>query len=136
MLGKLNKDFLAKPKAARKPSGNMTVDNVKDRPDLPRTNDMDVIRNYFVYYCTSTKKSALDRLIKNLTLMLDKEEVEELDKPITSKEMVRALVDSPKGKSLGMDSTFSTRSTQCFTLQAATNWYTTTKGISVPSLRV
>jgi hypothetical protein len=45
----------------------------------------------------------MDRLIKNLTLTLEEEEVEELGKPITGKDMVRALMDSPKGKSLGKD---------------------------------
>jgi hypothetical protein len=42
---------------------------------------------------------ALDRLIKNLTLMLDVEEAEELDKPIMDKDMLAALIATPKGKS-------------------------------------
>jgi hypothetical protein len=50
MLGKPNKDFLAKPKWARKRIGNMTVDNVKDQPGLLRTDDMGVILQNFVEY--------------------------------------------------------------------------------------
>jgi hypothetical protein len=46
---------------------------------------------------------ALDRLIKNLTLMLDAKEAKELDKPITDKEMLAALINTLKGKSPGMD---------------------------------
>jgi hypothetical protein len=61
MSGKPNKDFLAKPKGARKRIGNMTIDNVKDLPDLPRTDDMGVILQNFVEYyskLTSTRQSA------------------------------------------------------------------------------
>jgi hypothetical protein len=36
MAGKLNKDFLAKSKRAYKHLDNMTIDNVKDKPDLLR----------------------------------------------------------------------------------------------------
>jgi hypothetical protein len=36
MSGKPNKDFLAKPKRARKRIGNMTVDNIKDQLGLHR----------------------------------------------------------------------------------------------------
>jgi hypothetical protein len=48
MSGKPNKDFLAKPKRARKRIENMMVDNVKDQPELPRTDDMGVILQNFV----------------------------------------------------------------------------------------
>jgi hypothetical protein len=44
---------------------------------------------------------ALDRLIANLTLTLNDEEAEELDEPISEKELLAALVDSPKEKSPG-----------------------------------
>jgi hypothetical protein len=43
MAGKPNKDFLAKPKRERKRIGNMTIDNAKDKPDLPRTDDINLI---------------------------------------------------------------------------------------------
>ncbi len=39
----------------------------------------------------------------NLTLELNEEEVKELNAPIESKEMLKALVDTPKGKSPGTD---------------------------------
>jgi hypothetical protein len=48
MSGKPNKDFLAKPKGARKRIENMMVDNVKDQPGLPCTDDMEVILQNFV----------------------------------------------------------------------------------------
>jgi hypothetical protein len=109
MLGKPNKDFLAKPKGARKRIGNMTVDNIKDQPGLPHTDNMGVILQNFVEYYSKLYEHkaicpvALDRLIANLTLTLDDEEAEELDEPILKKELLVALVDSPKGKSLGTD---------------------------------
>jgi hypothetical protein len=46
---------------------------------------------------------ALDKLIANLTLNLDDKEVERLEAPIKESEMLRALVDTPKGKSPGTD---------------------------------
>jgi hypothetical protein len=107
--GKPNKDFLAKPKGARKRIGNMTVDNIKDQPGIPRTDDMGVILQNFVeyYFKLNEHKAicpvALDRLIANLTLTLDDEEAEELDEPISEKELLVALVDSPKGKLPGTD---------------------------------
>ena len=109
MAGKPNKDFLAKPRGARKPFGSMTIDNVRDRPDLPHTDNIKVILQNFVDYYGKLYRhkpicpKALDRLIGNLTLDLTKEEVKELNAPIESKEMLRALVDTPKGKSPGTD---------------------------------
>jgi len=109
MAGKPNKDFLAKPRGARKPFGSMTIDNVRDRPDLPRTDDIKVILQNFVEYYGELYKhkpicpKALDRLMGNLTLELNEEEVKELNAPIESKEMLKALVDTPKGKSPGTD---------------------------------
>jgi hypothetical protein len=109
MSGKPNKDFLAKPKRARKKIGNMMVDNVKDQPGLPLTDDMGVILQNFVEYYSKLYEHkaiclmALDRLIANLTLTLDDEEAEKLDEPISEKELLAALGDSPKGKSPGTD---------------------------------
>jgi hypothetical protein len=109
MLGKPNKDFLAKLIGARKRIGNMTIDNVKDLPDLPRIDNMGVILQNFVEYYSKLYEHkaicpvALDRLIANLTLTFDEEEAKELDKPIFSKELLAAIVDSPKGKSPGTD---------------------------------
>jgi hypothetical protein len=101
------KEFLTKPRAARKRIGKMTIDNAKDQPHLPRTDDINVILHNFVEYYSKLYEHkkifpvALDRLIKNLTLTLDTEEAEELDKPITDKDILAALIATPKGKSLG-----------------------------------
>jgi hypothetical protein len=51
MAGKSNKDFLAKLKRTCKHIGNMAVDNVKDKPDLPRTDNINIILQNFVEYC-------------------------------------------------------------------------------------
>jgi hypothetical protein len=91
MSGKPNKDFLAKPKGTRKRIGNMTIDNVKDKPDLPRTDDINVILYNFVEYYSKLYEYksicliALDRLIGNLTINFDAEEAEALNKPLTTK---------------------------------------------------
>jgi hypothetical protein len=109
MAGKLNKDFLAKPKGACKRTGNMTIDNVKNKPDLLRTDDINIILQNFVEYYAKLYEHkgvclmALAKLIANLTLNLDDKEVEKLEAPIKESEMLRALVDIPKGKSPGMD---------------------------------
>jgi hypothetical protein len=106
MLGKHNKDFLAKPIGARK---RITIDNIKDLPDLLRTDNMGVILQNFVEYYSKLYEHkaicpvALDRLIANLTLTLDEEKAKELDEPISIKELLAAIVDSPKGKSPGTD---------------------------------
>jgi hypothetical protein len=87
----------------------MTKDNVKDQPGLPRTDDINTILHNFVEYYSKLyehKKICpieLDRLIKSLTLTLDAEEAEELNKSITGKEMLTALINTPKGKSPGTD---------------------------------
>jgi hypothetical protein len=107
--GKPNKELLTKPRAARKRIGNMTIDMVKNQPHLPRTDDVNVILHNFVEYYSKLYEHkriypvALNRLIKNLTLMLDVEEAEELDKPIIDKDMLAALIATPKGKSPGTD---------------------------------
>jgi hypothetical protein len=48
MAGKPNKEFLAKPKRTCKHIGNMMIDNIKDKPELPRTDDINVILQNFV----------------------------------------------------------------------------------------
>jgi hypothetical protein len=98
MSGKPNKVFLARPRASRKRIGNMTIDNVKDQPGLPRTDDINtILHNYYskLYEHKKICPVVLDRLIKYLTHMLDTEEAEELDKPITDKEMLAALINIP-----------------------------------------
>jgi hypothetical protein len=83
--------------------GNITIDNVKDQPGLPRTDDINTILHNFVEYYSKLNEHkkicsvALDRLIKNLTLMLETEEAEELNKPITGKEMLSPY-QYPKGQ--------------------------------------
>jgi hypothetical protein len=106
--GKPNKDFLAKPRASKKRIGNMTIDNVKDQPGLPRIDDINTILYNFVEYDSKLYEHkkicpvALDRHIKNLTLMLNMKEAEKLNKPIMGKEMLTALIipqrASPKGQ--------------------------------------
>jgi hypothetical protein len=87
----------------------MTIDNVKDEPDLPRTDDINIILQNFVDYYAKLYEHkgvcplALDRLIANLTLNLNEEDIEMLEAPIKKAEMLRALVDTPKGKSPGTD---------------------------------
>jgi hypothetical protein len=87
----------------------MMIDNVKDQPHLPRMDDINVILHNFVEYYSKLYEHkricpvALDRFITNLTLMLDTKEAEELDKPITDKDMLAALIATPKGKSPGTD---------------------------------
>jgi hypothetical protein len=59
MAGKPNKDFLAKPKGSRKCIGNMTIGNVKDALNIPRTDDINVILQNFVdYYAKLYEQSA------------------------------------------------------------------------------
>lgn len=109
MAGKPNKDFLAKPRGSHKKIGNMTIDNVKDKPDLPRTDDMTVILNNFVAYYGKLYEHkricpiALNKLISNLTLTLTEDEEKILDEPIKADEMLKAIIGTPKGKSPGTD---------------------------------
>ena len=49
--GKTDKDFLAKPRHKSRKIQNMTVDNINDRPDLPCTDDTDIITENFVCLC-------------------------------------------------------------------------------------
>lgn len=109
MSGKPNKDFLAKPKGTRKRIGNMTIDNVKDQPDLPRTDDIKTILDNFVQYYAKLyahKKVcplALKRLVTNLTLELEDEQEEILNAEITREEMLRVIIDTPSNKTPGTD---------------------------------
>jgi hypothetical protein len=87
----------------------MMIDNIKDKPDLPRTDDINVILQNFVKYYAKLYEHkrvcpmALDKLIANLTFNLDDKEVERLEAPIKESKMLKALVDTPKGKSPGTD---------------------------------
>jgi hypothetical protein len=101
MAGKPNKDFLAKPKRERKRIGNMIIDNAKDKPDLSCTDDINLIlQNSVEYYAKLYKHKeicpiALNKLMGDLTLQLEEEEEKALSVPISSKEMLKALVDTP-----------------------------------------
>jgi hypothetical protein len=89
--------------------GYMMINNVKDKPDLPKTYDINIILQNFVEYYAKLYEHkgvcpmALDKLIANLTFNLDDKEVERLEAPIKESKILRALVDTPKGKSPGMD---------------------------------
>jgi hypothetical protein len=107
MEGKPNKDFLAKPRGAHKRFGSMIIDNIKDQPDLLRTDDIKIILQNFVDYYAKLYEHkeicpiTLDKLIGNLTLLLDKSEA--LNAPIKKAEMLVALINTPKSKSPGTD---------------------------------
>jgi hypothetical protein len=79
-----------------RPSGSRCLEN---QPGLPRTDDINTILHNFVEYYSKLyehKKICpvmLDKLIKNLTFMLDAEKAKELNKPITDKEMLAALIN-------------------------------------------
>jgi hypothetical protein len=109
MVGKPNKDFLTKPKRSRKRIGNMTIGNVKDAPDIPCMGDINIILQNFVDYYAKLyeyKKVCplpLDRLIKNLTLNLNKEEIAILDAKITPQEVLKAIMATLGNKSPGTD---------------------------------
>jgi Reverse transcriptase (RNA-dependent DNA polymerase) len=109
LAGKPNKDFLAKPRNARRIIGNMTVENTKDEPDLPRTDDMDtILKNFTKYYGTLYKHKkvhfpSLEMLIERINLGLDPEEIETLNKDVSAEELTRVIIDSPSLKSPGSD---------------------------------
>ena len=109
VAGTSDKDALARPRLHIKSRLNMTVDNIKDKPDLPRTGDPDIILNNFIKYYTELYKHkpvhypTLDRLIGNLTLELDDLDKEALSKPISLKELKEAIVCAPNSKSPGTD---------------------------------
>ena len=72
--GKPHKDFLRKPRGKNSKIRNMTIGNVKNMLDLPRTDDMGIIMDNFVkyygeLYCNKPVDiHILDRMIDNLTL--------------------------------------------------------------------
>jgi hypothetical protein len=82
MARKPNEDFLAKPKGTHKCTGNMIIDNIKNKPDFPRTDNINVILQNFVKYYAKLYEHkgvcpiTLKKLITNLTLNLDDKEVE------------------------------------------------------------
>ena len=71
----------------------MTVDNIRDRPDHPRTNDTDIITENFVNYYgelyshKKIDKRPLKRMIGNLDLDLSVEQVDSLNDPISDAEV-------------------------------------------------
>ena len=85
--GKPHKDFLRKPRGKNSKIRNMTIGNVKNMPDLPRTDDMGIIMDNFVkyyweLYCDKPVNiHTLDRMIDNLTLKLDEEDAATLGHP-------------------------------------------------------
>lgn len=109
VAGTSDKDALARPRLRAKNRLNMTVDNVKDRPDLPRTGDLKTILDNFTKYYTELYKHkpvhypTLDRMIENLTLDIDELDKENLSKPITLGEIKKAIIGSPNNKSPGTD---------------------------------
>ena len=46
--GKPHKDFLKKPRGKNSKIRNMMIGNVKNMPDLPRTDDVEIIMDNFV----------------------------------------------------------------------------------------
>ena len=72
---------------------NMTVTNVKNMLDLPRTDDVGTIIGNFVsyyreLYCDKpVDMPTLDRMIGNLTLKLDEKDVATLGAPINMNEV-------------------------------------------------
>ena len=107
--GGANKTFLAKPRSATAVIANMTVDNIKDCPDLDRTDDIDIISKKFVTYYgelykhKKVRKATLAKLIENLTLKLTPEDEALLEGEILEEEMLEAILRSPNGKSPGSD---------------------------------
>jgi hypothetical protein len=70
MAGKSNKDFPAKLKGTCKCIGHMTTNNIKNKPDLPRTDNINVILQNFVEYYA--------KLYEHNKSHLDNKEVESL----------------------------------------------------------
>ena len=107
--GKTDKDFLAKPRHKSRKIQNMTVDNIRDRPDHPRTNDTDIITKNFVNYYgelyshKKIDKRPLKRMIGNLDLDLSIEQMDSLNDPISDAEVLDAIFKLPSNKSPGKD---------------------------------
>ena len=76
----------------------MTIDNVKNMPNIPRTDDIGIIMDNFVtyygeLYCNKPVHiPTLDRMINNLTLKLDEIDVATLGTPITMNEVLHPLI--------------------------------------------
>jgi hypothetical protein len=111
IAGKPEKDFLrqGRPNRGKKRMFPMSISNEKDKPDLPHTDDPDIILGNFVKYYGELYKHkpvhypTLDKLIQNLTITLDADEEEEMAKPISEGEILRAIMNSPNNKSPGSD---------------------------------
>ena len=75
----------------------MTIDNVKNMPDIPRTDDVGIITDNFVtyygqLYCDKpVNMPTLDRMISNITLKLDEEDAAALGAPINMNEVQEVL---------------------------------------------
>ena len=88
----------------------MTIDNVKYMPNIPRTDDVEIIMDNFVtyyreLYCDKPVHiSTLDRMIDNLTLKLDEIDVATLGTPITMNKVREVLGKVPRAKTPGPDS--------------------------------
>lgn len=108
-LGKTEKDFLAKPRNKSKVICNMTIDNLRDKPNLPRTDDKDVIIDNFVKYYKElyahkpVEKRTLKKMIGNLTMDLSNEQMGLLDNPISEEETIETILKLPNNKSPGTD---------------------------------
>ena len=87
----------------------MTIDNVKNMPNTPRTDDVGIIMDNFVtyyreLYCNKPVQiPILDRMIDNLTLKLDKIDAATLGTPITMNEVREVLGKVPRAKTPGPD---------------------------------
>ena len=88
----------------------MTIDNVKNMPDLPHTDDVGIITDNFVtyygqLYCDKpVNMPNLDRMIGNLTLKLDEEDASVLGAPINMNKVREVLKKVPRAKPPGTDS--------------------------------
>ena len=71
----------------------MTIDSVKNMPNLPRTHNVGIIMDNFVtyyreLYCDKPVNiPTLDRMINNLTLKLDEVDAAALGAPINMEEV-------------------------------------------------
>jgi exonuclease III len=107
--GKADKDFLATPKVGKRKLYPMTIENVKGKPDFPRTDDPKVILDNFLAYYEELYKEkgvhipTLDTLIKKLNLNLNEDQAAVLEASIDPAEVKLAIVTAPDNKSPGSD---------------------------------
>lgn len=107
--GKVNKEYFHRKRSAFKKIGNMSISNIKDKPDEPRTDDENIIHKNFVeYYSTlySDKQihgKSLNDMIENLDLDLNRDQRDTLEEPITREEIMKAIASLPNGKATGTD---------------------------------